>query len=213
MLKPMRNTLLLVLISVSADIGYAQPTEIQKHHISVGLGPAIPSGSSSDYLSAAPMATFRYGYRVSRLIQADAGLHFIWGAAHNQNAVLTDVGQIQGGDHEFVIPLGARLILPIPITRIETSVGAGGAYLHYSETAPSNGYYQTSCYSCSSRGGWGGYGLANVAYFLDGDHLFHVGLTAEFIDGHTNGQAVGNVPALRTTDRWMMFSFEFGLYF
>lgn len=209
----MRYPLLAVLLTLSPELARAQTSEYQKHHVAVGLGPAIPLSSASGYLSAAPMATVRYGYRLTRLVQADVGLHFLWGAADNRNAVLTDAGQIQGGDHEFIIPLGARLILPLPVSRIQTSVGAGGAYLHYSETAPPNGYYQNSCYSCTARGGWGGYGLANVSYFLDGDHIFHVGLTAEFIGGHTNGDAVGNVPALRTTDRWTTLSFEFGLNF
>ena len=86
-------------------------------------------------------------------------------------------------------------------------------YLHYSETVPSNGYYSSACYSFTLRGGWGGYGMANASYYLDANHNFHVGTTFEFIAASTNGQAVGNVPAARTTDHWSNLSLEFGLSF
>jgi len=69
--------------------------------------------------------------------------------------------------------------------------------LHYSETAPSSG----------------GYGLANVRYLLDENHNFHVGTTFQYISARTNGQAVGNVPALATTDHWVNLTFEIGLSF
>ena len=94
-------------------------------------------------------------------------------------------------------------------------MGGGAAYLHYSETAPSGGYgYQTSiCYTCTSRGGWGGYGLANVSYFLDENHTFHVGTTIQYIAGSTNGQSVANIPAAKTTDHWTNVFFEFGMSF
>ena len=86
-------------------------------------------------------------------------------------------------------------------------------YLHYSETAPSNGYYSSSCYTCTSRGGWGGYGLGNVSYFLDENRNFRVGTTFQFVSASTNGQAVGNVPGIKTTDHWATLAFEFGLSF
>jgi hypothetical protein len=101
----------------------------------------------------------------------------------------------------------------MPLKRFEVSAGGGAMYLHYSETAPSNGYYSNNCYTCTSRGGWGGYGLANVSYFLDENHNFRVGTTLQYVSASTNGQAVGNVPALATTDHWMTLSFGFGLSF
>jgi hypothetical protein len=209
----MRIPHLLLTAALLTFSAQAQNNEFHRNHISVSLGPAIPGGNSSNFLSTAPAAGVRYGYRLNRYLQADAGLHIAWGAADNQNAVITDAGQVQGGDHEFMLPLGGRLILPLPFKRLESSVGGGGVYLHYSETAPSGGYYQNSCYSCTSRGGWGGYALGNVSYFLDSDRVFHVGTTVEYISAHTNGDAVGNVPSLRTTDHWLVAGFEFGLNF
>jgi len=137
-----------------------------------------------------------------------------FGAANNQNAELTQFGPVQGGDHEFMIPLGGRIYIPQPFNRFELSAGGGTAYLHYSETVSSgNSGYSIGCYSCTSRGGWGGYGLANVSYYLDSNRNFRVGTTLQFIAASTDGQAVGNVPALKTTDHWMNLLFEFGFSF
>jgi hypothetical protein len=192
---------------------FAQNGDFHRNNIVVGVGPAIPTGSSTSYLGTAPLVKVAYGYRFNRYFQADAGFQAAFGAANNQNAVLTDVGAVQGGDHEFMLPLGGRLILPLPLKRFEVAAGGGAVYLHYSETVPSNGYYSPSCYSCTSRGGWGGYGLGNVSYFLDENHNFRVGATFQFISASTNGQAVGNVPANKTTDHWATLAFEFGLSF
>jgi len=209
----MRTVLLVVSLGFGTGAAFAQSEHVTHHNISVGLGPAIPTGFSSNYLGTAPMVAVRYGYRFNRYLQADAGLQLAWGAANNANAVVTDLGPIQGGDHEYMIPLGGRVIVPQPFQRLEMSLGGGGVHLHYSETAPSNGYYQVNCYSCTSRGGWGGYGLANVSYFLDSNQNFRVGTTFQFISGATNGQAVGNVSALHTSDHWATLTFEFGISF
>jgi hypothetical protein len=192
---------------------FAQEDAVHHHNFALGLGPAIPAGYSTAYLGTAPLALFRYGYRFNRYLQADAGFQLAWGAANNQNAVVTDVGTVQGGDHEYMIPLGGRVYVPQPFKRLEVSAGGGAAYMHYSETAPSSGYYQVSCYSCTSRGGWGGYGLASVNYFLDSNRNFHVGTTFQYISASTKGQDVGNVVGSSTSDHWGNLTVEFGLSF
>jgi hypothetical protein len=180
------------------------------------VGPAVPVGNDTAYLKTAPLFTVGYGYRFNRFLEADAGFQMAFGAAMNQNAEQTDLGVVQGGDHEFMIPLGGRVYIPTPFKRIELSAGGGGIHLHYSETIPSNtgyGYYSASCYTCTSRGGWGGYGLASARYFLDENHNFHIGTTVQFVSASTNGQSVGDIPALNTTDHWMNVMFELGLSF
>lgn len=208
----MKLAAIMAIAVFPSSLALAQ-SEVQHHHIVAGLGPAIPAGYSSNYLGAAPLLALRYGYRFNRFFQADAGLQLAWGAANNQNAVITDLGPVQGGDHEYMFPLGGRIIVPQPYKRLEMSLGGGGVYLHYSETAPSNGYYQVNCYSCSSRGGWGGYGLASFSYSLDSNRNFRVGSTFQFISAATNGQAVGNVAGLHTSDHWANVTVEFGLSF
>jgi hypothetical protein len=200
-----------LLLSVS---GLAQDTDYHHNNFVFGVGPAIPVGNSTNYLTTAPMINFGYGYRFKRLFQADAGLDLAFGAANNQNPELTDFGTVQGGDHEFMIPLGGRVYIPQPFKRFEVSAGGGTAYLHYSETVSSgNTGYSIGCYSCTSRGGWGGYGLANVSYYIDSNRNFRVGTTLQFIAASTDGQAVGNIPALKTTDHWTNILFEFGFSF
>jgi hypothetical protein len=198
-------------------LALAQSTGDEIHHQNFDfiVGPAVPVGNATNYLSTAPFVGFGYGYRLNRLFQADAGFQIAFGAANNQNAVITDVGAVQGGDHEYMIPLGGRIIVPQPFRRVEVSAGGGTVYLHYSETAPSGGSYYgpSTCYTCTSRGGWGGYGLANVSYFLDSNHTFRVGTTLQYIAGSTNGQSVANFPATKTTDHWFNLGFEFGVSF
>lgn len=187
---------------------------VHRHNVSFGVGPAIPVGSSTtQYLTTAPMIRLIYGYRFNKWVQAESGLQMAFGAANNQNPVLTGYGPVLGGDHEFLIPMGARLYIPQPVRKVSLSIGGGETYLHYSETAPSNGYYSSGCYSCTSRGGWGPYGLATLMYFLDSNQNFHLGVTGEYINGSTNGQVVANFPATKTTDHWLGILFEFGLSF
>ena len=117
-----------------------------------------------------------------------------------------------------MIPLGGRVFIPQPFKRLEFSVGGGTAYLHYSETASSGntGY------------GYGGSAVAirvlhaadgaatdwpTLVTIFDSNRIFHVGTTVQYIDATTNGPAVGNVPALKTSDHWTNVSFEFGFSF
>ncbi len=205
---------LLGLISV-ASMAFGQD-DFKHHNFMVGFGAATPTGSSTNYLSAAPLLSFGYGYRFTRLFQAEGGMQLAFGAANNQNPEITDFGTVRGGDHEFMVPLGGRIYIPQPLSRIEISAGGGAMYLHYSETISSNtGYsgYQNYCYSCTSRGGWGGYGLGNVNYFLDSNHTFKVGATVQYVSASTNGGAVANIPALKTTDHWINILFQFGVSF
>ena len=213
-----KRILLITGVVVAAGGGaLAQDSQPDLHHynITAGIGPAIPVGSATSYLATAPMFNLGFGYRFNRRFQADAGLQIAFGAANNQNAEISDFGPVQGGDHEYMVPLGGRFIFPSPFKRVEMSAGGGAAYLHYSETISNAGSigYSVNCYSCTSRGGWGGYGLANARYFLNDSRNFSVGTTLQFIAASTNGQAVGNIPAIGTTDHWVNLTFEFGLSF
>ena len=202
-----------ILVLLSAALGDAQDTDYHHNNITVGGGAADPVGNSTNYLSTAPLFEVGYGYRFNRWFQVDAGFQIAFGAANNQNAEVSDFGTVQGGDHEFMVPLGGRVFIPTRFSRVEASVGGGAAYLHYAETVPSTAYVQNSCYSCTSRGGWGGYGMANVNYFLDQNRNFHVGTTVQFIAASTDGQPVGDVPGLKTTDHWVNAFVELGFSF
>lgn len=210
----MNRTILLALgwLTVSC-VTFAQSDDLHRHNITAGLGPGIPQGKDKAYLSPAPLVLIGYGYRLNRFLQADAGLQVGFGAANNQNAEQTEFGPVRGRDREYMIPLGGRLFIPTPLKRIELSTGLGAVHLHYSESVPSSDFQTLSCFTCTSRGGWGGYGLANVKYFLDENRTFHVGTTFQFISASMNGEAVGSTPATKTTDHWFNLGFLFGISF
>ena len=188
------------------------------HHsnVDVGIGFADPGSSAGSYLAKAPLFDLGYGWRFNKLFQADIGLQVAFGALNNPNPEATDLGLVQGGDHEFIVPLGGRVYIPLPWTRLELSAGGGAAYLHYTETANTGGqgyYYSSYCYSCTSRGGWGGYGLANLRYWLNDNKNFALGTTVEYIAGHTSGPPVGGISAISSTDHWLSVMFQFGVSF
>jgi hypothetical protein len=210
----MMRQIIIVLACISVSSLVFGQEEIHHHNLTAGLGAAIPVGASTNYLSTAPLFSIGYGYRFNRFFQADAGAQFAFGAANNQNAEITDFGTVQGGDHEYMIPLGGRVYIPQPFKRIEVSAGGGSMYLHYSETISSNGGgFSSNCYSCTSRGGWGGYGMANVSYFLDSNRNFRIGTTVQLVSASTNGAAVANIPPIKTTDHWTNVLFQFGFSF
>lgn len=213
-MKSAALTCLLLSSLTLPGLALAQDTDYHHNNFVFGLGPAMPVGNTTNYLSTAPMLDVGYGYRFNRWLQADAGFQTVFGAANNQNPELTNVGTVQGGDHEFMVPMGGRVYIPQPFQRFEFSAGGGAAYLHYSETVSSGAIgYSIGCYSCTSRDGWGGYGLLNGSFYLDSNRNFRVGTTLQFIAASTSGQAVGDVPALRTTDHWTNLIFEFGFSF
>jgi hypothetical protein len=104
--------------------------DFYRNNIKAGIGPGIPVGSATAYLDAAPLVSIGYGYRFNRFLQADAGFQTAFGAASNQNIEATNLGYVRGGDREYMVPLGGRVIVPTPLSRIELSAGGGAAYLH-----------------------------------------------------------------------------------
>ena len=150
-LAAMRTILVVFCSLLASSPAFAQDNDFHRSNISLGAGAATPVGNATNYLTTAPLVTIGYGYRFNRLLQADAGIQIAFGAANNQNAEVTDFGTLQGGDHEFMIPLGGRVYIPQPFKRIELSAGGGAICLHYSETVSSNGSgFSPSCYSCTS---------------------------------------------------------------
>jgi hypothetical protein len=98
--------------------------------------------------------------------------------------------------------------------RLLLSAGGGGAYLRYTELLrqPSD-FFRFECPVCSSRSGWGYYGLVGGSVALDRRQLFRLGVTARVYQGHTDGEFLGLVPPIRTRDRWVNVFGEFGVTF
>jgi hypothetical protein len=114
-----------------------------------------------------------------------------------------------------MIPFGGLGILPLLGGRVLLSAGGGGTWLRYSEhlSQSAYSYYNVSCPTCTSRSGWGNYTLLDGSYFLDHDHHFRVGLTSMFVRAHTNGDPIGNIPGVQTTDHWTNIAAQVGFSF
>jgi hypothetical protein len=205
-----QKILFTMLFSLVSTAAFAQKEDIAHHDVSFSVGAAVPTGSDTNYLAKAPMISLTYGYRFDRFFKAGAGFQMAFGAANNQNVEDTEFGSSFGGDHEFMIPFTGQFIIPLPLRKWEISTGGGPVYLHYAETPPSGAVY---CFTCTSRGGWGLQGLANVRYFLNDDKTFHVGTTGQYVSATLNGDPVGSVPGTQTRDHWYNVLVEIGFSF
>ena len=204
-----KKILLTIVFTFFSRTLFAQD-EFPHSDVNFAVGAAVPTGSDTTYLKKAPMIALTYGYRFNRLFQAEGGFQMAFGAANNQNPEESEFGTVLGGDHEFMIPFTGRLILPLPLERWQVSVGGGPVYLHYAETAPSEAAY---CFTCTSRGGWGLQGSTKIRYLLGDDRNYHIGTVLQYVSGSLNGDAVGNIPATKTTDRWYNVLVEVGFNF
>jgi len=186
-----------------------------KYNLSVGAGVAIPQQDLDDAFTAAPVVTVNFGYRFARNFQLDAGLDTAFGAADIRTFTRTDIGTLEINDRQFFLPLGGRVILPFGDSgRHELYAGGGGAYLRYSEMIrqPSD-FFRIPCTVCSRRSGWGGYGLVGYRSALNRGRNFWVGVTTKVYRGRTDGEQFGNVPPIRTQDRWTFVQGEFTFAF
>lgn len=203
-----------ILVALSGCTLSAQDSSFPHHNFTFNAGGVNPGGQLKSFMGAAPAVGFSYGYRFSRYLQADAGLDVSFGAANVSQFVNTDLGVTRIRDREYMLPFGGRAIAPLLKGRLLLAGGGGAAYLRYSESIQQvNYYYQVSCPTCTSRSGWGPYGLASGSYFLDSGRHFRVGVTSMFIRAHTNGDTVGNVPGVRTSDHWANVYGELGFSF
>ena len=188
--------------------------DYSRHNFTVGLGGADPQGEIRSFMSAKPGVSVGYGYRFLKYFQADIGLDIIFGAALVRDFLTTQVGDFRVSDREYVLPMGGRAILPFAGGRVLFSGGGGWAWMRYGERVNQPSYYfRIDCPICTVRSGWGYYAQLNGTYFLDYGKHFRVGATTRFVRGHTEGEPVGNIPGIRTTDHWMNVFGEFGLSF
>jgi hypothetical protein len=64
-------------------------------------------------------------------------------------------------------------------------------------------YYRLDCPVCASRDGWGWYGTVGASLALDRYQHFRLGAGSRVYRGHTSGDALGDVPGLKTRDHWV----------
>jgi len=206
----------LVLLCLGVLAGSASLAQdwYPRHNFFVGGGIARPRGDISGPLGDAPQFGFGYGFRFHRNFQADTGFETGFGAAGVRDYLYTAIGPRRIRDYQFFVPFGGRAIIPLDHERFWISGGGGGAYIDYHErvSQPSD-YVHIDCPVCNSRSGWGYYGLVSVGAAVDRSRHFRVGMTAKMYRAHTNGDPLGDVPGIRTRDRWFLLGGEVGFSF
>ncbi|MFB3775953.1 MAG: hypothetical protein ACE141_00045 [Bryobacteraceae bacterium] len=204
----------IALLVVAAATPLAAQSRYPKHNFTIGAGAGLPGGELSGPFSNRPGISVGYGYRVLNYLQVDGGLDTVFGAAGVRAFLPTELGYLRIRDFQWLLPFGGRLVLPVSGGRLLLSGGGGGAYMRYSERLrqPSS-YYRFECPDCTSRSGWGNYALASASMALDHYQRFRVGVTAKLYRGHTDGAALGALPAVETLDRWINIFADFTVSF
>ncbi len=201
-----------LLVLLAAIPLAAQP--YPKHNFTFGAGAGLPRADLTNLFADRPGIGVGYGYRFHRYFQADLGLDVIFGAAGVRDFLPTEFGDLRIRDFQYLLPFGGRAILPLARGRLLLYGGGGGTYMRYSERLrqPSD-YYRFECPVCNSRSGWGSYALVGGRVALDYDKRLWVGMTSKVYRGHTEGDPLGEVPSVRTRDRWVNLFGEFGFSF
>ena len=206
----MRLPLLLLLTVATA---FPQ-TSYYRHTVSVDGAAVLPRGELRSLFADSFGLGFDYGFRFHPYFQVDTGLKTVFGAARINDYLDSAFGRLRIRDYQFFVPFGGRVIVPLANDRIQFYAGGGGAYLRYTERLRQPGdNFRIDCDVCASRHGLGSYGIAGADVALDRYRHFRLGGGARVIRGNTEGDPLGNVPARRTTDRWIdafaRFSFSF----
>jgi hypothetical protein len=203
----------LALAILGASLAAAQP-DWHKHNITFGLGAGQPRADLRGLFDDSFGLEVGYGYRFHRYFQADAGLEVLFGAAGVRDFLPTGLGSYRIKDYQYLLPMGGRAIAPLLGGRLQFYGGGGGAYMRYSERVnqPSD-YFRIDCPVCTTRSGWGYYGLVGVDAALDRYQMFRLGVGAKVYRGHTDGEPLGAVPGVRTRDHWVNIYGRFGFNF
>lgn len=209
-----RFTLLAILAAAStAPLAAAEP--FQRHHVWAGLGAAQPREDLNSYFRDAFAWGMGYGYRPWNFLQIDGGFESAYMAARVEDYLNSPAyGPLRIRDFQYFVPFGARAILPLAKGRVELYGGGGGAYVRYTESLrqPSD-WVNIGCPICGARDGFGTYALAGGQVALDRGKHFRLGATVKVYRVDTEGERVGQLPPLRTSDRWINSYFHFTFSF
>jgi hypothetical protein len=204
----------LFLLWTAAAVSLAAQNYYPHHNFTFGGGAGLPRGELNGLFRNRPGISIGYGYRFERYFQADVGFETVFGAGGVNTFVDTPIGFSRIRDYQFFVPVGGRAVLPLARGRFLFSGGGGGAYLRYTELLkqPSD-YYRVACPQCASRSGWGYYALLGANVFLDHYQHWRLGVSSKVYRGHTSGDALADVPGVRTRDHWINTYLEFGVSF
>jgi len=209
----MRHILVFLVLLGGVAQGQSYRRDYQKHHVSAGLGFAMPGKDLETYYQDAFAWSISYGYRPLKYLQLDAGYDGAYNAARVDDYVVSPgFGYVHIRDYQTFVPLGARVVAPLAGGRLEFYGGGGGAYVRTGEylRQPAE-YVRLECPQCVARDGWGYYALLGVSVALDPAQHFRLGATTRVYRVDTSGPRVGTTPQVNTTDQWV--NTYFGLTF
>jgi hypothetical protein len=203
-----------LIISLVVAAPLVAQTWYPRHNFTFDAGGTLPRGDLKPFTTEKPVIGFGYGYRFHRNFQADVGFDTVFGAFEVKDYLATGFGFLRIRDYQYFVPFGGRAILPFADGRALVYGGGGGAYMRYSESLhqPSD-YVHYDCPVCTTRDGWGYYATAGASYAVDRSGHFRVGVVTRVYRGHTEGQPIGTIPGVRTSDRWYHIMGEFGFSF
>lgn len=207
--------LVVILVMIGPATTLSAQDYYGKYNFTLGAGAAVPQQDLDNAFTPAPVVNFNFGYRFARNFQADIGFDTVFGAADIRTFTRTDIGTLEINDRQYFFPVGGRVVVPFGESgRNEFYAGGGGAYMRYSEVIrqPSD-FFRIPCDVCSRRAGWGGYGLVGFRSSINRGRNLWVGVTTKVYRGRTDGEQFGEVPPMRTQDRWLMVQGEFSFAF
>ncbi len=205
---------LLVVLALAAPLVAEQP--FRRHNLNLALGAGLPRGDLKPFLSDSFGLNLGYGYRFHQNFQADIGLDTVFHAARVRDFYESRFGDLRIRDFQYLLPFGARAILPAASGRLQVYGGGGGAYIRYQESIRQpfgDAYVRVECPVCQYRSGWGYYGMVGASVALDRRGHFRLGFNSRVYRAHTSGDRFGSLPFSRTRDAWINAFAEFGVSF
>ena len=202
----------LIWIGVLAAAVPPMAAQRVHHFLHFGGGAAVPGGNLNGIYNPAAIIRVGYGYRILRNVQLDTGVDIGFRAAGVKDFFESQFGPLRIRDYQYMVPFGARLVLPFGEDgRFEFHAGGGGAYLRYSERTSqpfSNAGIKLDCPVCTARSGWGSYGLLGGNVALTGGGHLRFGGTVTVYRATTDGQGLGILPPGPSSDRWINSALE-----
>lgn len=139
-----------------------------------------------------------------RQLQIDFGVDIAFqGLTGRRDIPLAPGLGIRVNDAQTFPYAGARVYLTPRRSKVQASVGGGGAFGTYNEYINTGDNYGPSldCTVCESRWGTGGYAMGQVRYRFENG--LGLGLTTKYYSIRTSGYGFSNVLGRRSSDQWL----------
>ncbi len=139
-----------------------------------------------------------------RQLQIDFGSDFAFQGLTGRRSIPVGPGLgIKVNDSQIFPYAGARVYLTPRRSKVQASVGGGGALGTYNEYINTGDDYGPSldCTVCESRWGTGGYVMGQVRYRFENG--LGLGLTTKYYSIRTSGYGFSNVLGRRSSDQWL----------